>query len=196
MKKQFLLIGLAFLFAQLVQAQTHNPVLGQYDGGINQGINTENDVVITQDPQSKKKIWISGILTQGKIYALVNLVTEDQQQYTIPAQTVNGKTIRSGWILLKINDEDEGKDEILISNDPKANPNEVSITDKGMIVKDADGKEMVNMNKDKVKVDAGGGNKMEADNTKDKSFKASSGDLATAPYFTYMGNKPTRAGKD
>lgn len=190
MKKRLSLICTILFCIQLVQAQTPNPVFGQYEGDIQQGINTNNDVVITRDPQSSKKIWVSGILTQGKFFAIANLKTEDQQQYTIPAQTVNGKAIRNGWIVLKINEEDEGKDQIMISNDPKSNPNSVSVSEKGVTVKDDDGEDMVKVGDGNVKIDAGGGTKVGVSKNK-KTFDAKVGDPSKAPYFTYVGYKPT-----
>ncbi len=190
MKKQLLLICTILLAGQFLQAQTPDPVFGQYEGDIQQGINTDNDVVIARDPQSSKKIWVSGILKQGRFYATLNLKTEDQQQYTIPAQTVNGKAIRNGWIILKINKEDEGKDQIIITNDPKSNPNSVVISDKGITVKDDDGEEMVNMSNGKIEADAGGGNQVKM-NQKKNTIEASAGDMSKAPYFTYIGYKPT-----
>ncbi len=182
--KAYLLHSLLILFCVTVQAQT-NPILGQYESQFNQGITTSDDVVVTRDPQSNKKIWISGILNEGKLYAILSLKNEDRQQYTIPKQTVNGKAIREGIINFSF-DEDEEVYTIHISNDPKANPTNVSVSSKGVSVTDADGEDVVQVKSNgNVKVDADG-NKVSTG--KGGNVTASTG--AKSPYFTYVGTKP------
>lgn len=76
---------------------------------------SEEDVKITKDPQSTKKIWVSGLIPKQKFYALLDTKTEDGAVYSIPKQTVGDYTINVGCIVYDNEDE-----RVLISlNNPK-----------------------------------------------------------------------------
>lgn len=66
---------------------------------------SEEDVKITKDPQSTKKIWISGLIPKQKFYALLDTKTEDGAVYTVPKQTVGNYNINVGCIVYDNEDE-------------------------------------------------------------------------------------------
>jgi hypothetical protein len=114
MKKSILLIALLFLTNLYVQAQS---VVGKYEqDAINlpkELGNSENDVVITRDPQASKKIWVANLIPNQKFYAILDTKTEDGAVYTVPKQKVGNYQINLGCIVY---DEDDKKVVISLNN--------------------------------------------------------------------------------
>lgn len=184
----FLLISFLAISPRL-SAQSINPVTGAYESQVRQGIPTENEVVVSQDSQNSKKIWISGIVREGKLYAIQTLKNREQIQYSIPAQRVGGRELRNGWVLFEFNEDGQGNDRILISNDPTSNPNQLSMDNKGIRVKDENGDDVLKTDgKGGVTARSGDGSSVK---TSRNGIEAKAGDPYQAKYFSYIGRKPT-----
>ncbi|WP_448528108.1 hypothetical protein [Raineya sp.] len=113
MKKVFLSLTL-FLVGTLAMAQS---IVGKYE---QDAINlpkelghSENDVVITRDPQASKKIWVANLIPNQKFYAILDVKTEDGAVYTVPKQKVGNYQINLGCIVY---DEEDKKIAISLNN--------------------------------------------------------------------------------
>lgn len=85
---------------------------------------SENDLVITQDPQASKKIWVTNLVAGAKIYAIVHTKTEDNIVYKIPAQMVNGYAITVGCVMYDIEEQ-----KVVVSINNKGNCYGISQSD-------------------------------------------------------------------
>lgn len=74
---------------------------------------SEEDVVVSRDQQSSKKIWITGIFPKNKFYAMLDTKTPDGAVYTIPKQKVGNYDIEIGCIVY---DGEENRIVISINN--------------------------------------------------------------------------------
>jgi hypothetical protein len=135
MKKLFFL----FLFTILAgSAAAQNDLIGSYEqtsfiapDGIK---HSENDLVITQDPKASKKIWITNLVENSKIYALVFTKGEDKLIYKIPQQTVGNLDITLGCLTYDKEDKT-----MVISLNNKENCFGISQSDYGKISIGKDG---------------------------------------------------------
>jgi hypothetical protein len=98
--KRITLVAVLFLFMTIgSQAQTIAGTYEQssaiYPTGISE---SHNDLVITQDPKSTKKIWISNLGNNEKIYALVFVKGDEETVYNIPEQKVGKYMIKLGCV--------------------------------------------------------------------------------------------------
>lgn len=94
---------LFFLFLAFGSSAFAQSILGTYSqvtfSGPQQFRNTKEDVVITRDPQSSKKIWISGLVSGHKMYAMLDAQNEDGAVYNVPKQKVGAHDINLGCIV-------------------------------------------------------------------------------------------------
>ncbi len=77
---------------------TYEQTTAMYPTGLSE---SDNNLIITQDPKSSKKIWISNLVSNGKIYALVFAKGDEQTIYSIPEQQVGKYLIKLGCITHK-----------------------------------------------------------------------------------------------
>ena len=84
MKKLFLATLLVTAFASNTKAQ----VTGRYSQvaltAPDELRDSENDVQISKDKQSSKKIWIDHLIPNKRIYAISYLASDEKVIYTIP----------------------------------------------------------------------------------------------------------------
>ncbi|KMQ64813.1 hypothetical protein ACM46_11340 [Chryseobacterium angstadtii] len=73
----------------------------------------QNDVVITQDKSSSKKIWISNLIGKTTFYAVRNAANEDKEVYNIPPQNMAGYAVNIGCIVF---DKEEQQISIALNN--------------------------------------------------------------------------------
>ena len=90
-------ILLAFSFGfLLVNPSTGQKILGKYEQDAlvapDEYRDSEEDVSVTKDPNSTKKIWISNLIANQKFYAVMFNKTEDLITYSVPAQKVGWTT--------------------------------------------------------------------------------------------------------
>jgi len=115
MKKSILILML--LITNSVFAQS---ILGSYEQKAltapNQYRNSGKDVSITKDPQLSKKIWVSGLISNQKFYAVLHTRTEDRMLYSVPKQKVGDYEIAIGCINF-----DNEEDQLSISLNNKQN---------------------------------------------------------------------------
>ena len=111
MKKLFLATLLVTAFSSNTNAQ----VTGRYSQvaltAPDEYRDSENDVQITKDKQSSKKIWIENLIPDKKIYAISFFADEGKSIYTIPKQLVGNYQINVGCVLY-----DEGNVTISANN--------------------------------------------------------------------------------
>ncbi len=93
---------------------------------------SENDLVISQDPASSKKIWLSNLLQGGRIYALAVGRNDEAITYRVPVQSINGYRINVGWVIY---DMEENQLTVSINNgvDKVGKPGKVTIGSDGNI---------------------------------------------------------------
>ena len=78
---------------------------------------SENDVVITKDIKSSKKIWIEHLIPKQRFYAILYVQSEDAVIYTVPSQKVGNYAIEQGCVTFKNeHDEDEHDIQIALNN--------------------------------------------------------------------------------
>lgn len=87
---------------------------------------SENDLVISQDPASSKKIWLSNLLQGSRIYALAATRDDEKITYKVPVQTVDGYRIKVGWVIYDL-EEDQLTVSINNGVDNVGKPGKVSI---------------------------------------------------------------------
>ncbi len=99
MKKLFLATLLVTAFASNTDAQ----VTGRYSQvaltAPDELRDSENDVQITKDKQSSKKIWIDHLIPNKRIYAISYLASDEKLIYTIPKQLVGNYQINTGCVI-------------------------------------------------------------------------------------------------
>ncbi len=93
---------------------------------------SENDLVISQDPASSKKIWVSNLLNGSRIYALAAARNDEKITYKVPAQSVNGYQINVGWVIYDL-EEDQLTVSINNGVDKVGKPGKVSIGTDGNV---------------------------------------------------------------
>jgi hypothetical protein len=105
MRTILLAFSLGFL---LVNPSTAQKILGKYEQDAlvapDEYRDSEDDVSVTKDPNSTKKIWISNLIPNQKFYAVMFNKTNDLITYSVPAQKVGNYQINLGCITL--DDED------------------------------------------------------------------------------------------
>lgn len=93
------------------------PIVGSYEqltiSGPDEYINSPEDVSITRDPQSSKKIWISGLFARQRFYAILDTQTEDGSVYNVPKQKVGNYQINIGCLVY---DNEENQVVISLNN--------------------------------------------------------------------------------
>ncbi|MBO4234799.1 hypothetical protein FO675_10965 [Riemerella anatipestifer] len=72
---------------------------------------SEDDVTISKDPKSSKKIWISNLIPNQKIYAVLHTKGNGNLIYSVPKQLVGNYQINIGCVTFKEHDEDEEDEE-------------------------------------------------------------------------------------
>jgi hypothetical protein len=97
-------LAFLFVFSVLVgSAAAQNNPIGTYEQtsftAPDNIKHSENDLVITQDPQAAKKIWITNLIDNSKIYAVVSTKGEDKIVYKVPPQTVGNLIITVGCVV-------------------------------------------------------------------------------------------------
>jgi hypothetical protein len=92
---------------------------------------SDNDLTITQDPNSTKKIWISNLVANAKIYAVLHTKGEDNVIYKIPTQTINGYVINLGCVVY---DKEDQKLTVSVNNKENCYGISQSDWDKGVSV--------------------------------------------------------------
>ena len=106
MKKLFFSFFLVTAFSSNTNAQ----VTGRYSQialtAPDEYRDSENDVQITKDKQSSKKIWIDHLIPNKRIYAISYLASDEKVIYTIPKQLVGNYQINTGCVVYD-NDENE-----------------------------------------------------------------------------------------
>lgn len=117
MKKSFLIL-LASTSFSMVFAQS---VVGKYSESAFIAPDkvrdmAQGDVVITQDKDSSKKIWVSNLIGNSKFYAIRMVANEDKQAYNIPPQTVAGYAVKLGCIVF-----DNADQQLMIALNNKTN---------------------------------------------------------------------------
>lgn len=93
---------------------------------------SENNLIISQDPASSKKIWITNLLEGTRIYALITNRGDERITYQVPSQVVNGYSIKTGWVIY---DKEDNKLTISINNgvDNVGKPGKVNVGANGNI---------------------------------------------------------------
>ncbi len=72
----------------------------------------ENDMIITKDATSTKKIWISNLINDKKFYAILHTKNSEKLIYAVPKQIVGNYQINLGCITYNLkSDEDDAEDE-------------------------------------------------------------------------------------
>lgn len=156
--KSFLLATLLG-FALTVSAQTKNSIVGTYESTFETGIDNLNDVEITKDAKYNKRIWISGITAQGKIYAILKFTDDESAMYTIPTQKVGRKTIKQGNLMF-----DYTTTELFIDNNPIFQSSTITTSKKGVTIKDGNGVTVVSTGEEgEVNVNDGDGRTVKTD---------------------------------
>lgn len=159
----------------------HAGIVGGYDAEVRQGISASSKVSVSQDPQAKSKIWIDGIVSGAKIYATLQAQDEEGVVYSIPSQTAGGQKISAGSVVYST-----GDDEIVITNDPSANPSQITVGPKGVDIADAQGKSVLKADSSgNVAVNSSGA-RVQAGKDGQVTIKTDSG---ATKFFTFIGKK-------
>ncbi|MDO5616492.1 MAG: hypothetical protein Q4G16_09890 [Cruoricaptor ignavus] len=74
---------------------------------------SEDDVQITRDPKSSKKIWIHNLIPNQKFYGIANMKNEDMILYSVPKQRVGNYIINLGCAIYRVS---EGEIVIALNN--------------------------------------------------------------------------------
>lgn len=133
-----------FLFLFLIWAVC-SPVFGQaIVGSYEQTVleapaqyRSGEEVTISRDPKSAKKIWVSGLIPNQRFYALLYVSNEDGATYTVPKQRVGNYQINVGCIVY---DDDDSKVVISLNNKGDCDDNvSVSVSKEGVSTSAAGG---------------------------------------------------------
>lgn len=65
---------------------------------------SEQDLSITKDEKSSKKIWVSNLIPNQKFYAIVSVKSDDKVIYSVPKQLVGDYQISLGCITFEDDD--------------------------------------------------------------------------------------------
>jgi hypothetical protein len=114
MKTLFLML---FTSVFCVNVMAQNTIVGTYNQDAfiapDNLKDAENDLVITKDPASTKKIWLSNLVSNTRIYAVAFVSNEDGVIYKIPPQVIGNYKIEGGCISY---DFEDAKITIAINN--------------------------------------------------------------------------------
>jgi hypothetical protein len=156
--KSFLIISFLGI-ALTATAQYKQSIVGTYESTFETGVDNLADVEITKDPKYNKRIWISGITAQGKIYAIMKFTDDESAMYTIPAQKVGSKTIKQGNLIY-----DYATTELFIDNNPIFQSSSILTGKNGVTIKDGNGANVVSTGEDgDVYVNDGNGRSVKTD---------------------------------
>ena len=88
----------------------------------------QNNVVITTDKNSSKKIWINNLIGNTTFYAIRNTVNDEKEIYNIPPQNIGNYIVNIGCIVF---DKEEKQISIVLNN--KSNCAGISQSDYGNV---------------------------------------------------------------
>ncbi|MCL1666063.1 hypothetical protein M2T78_17505 [Elizabethkingia ursingii] len=94
----------------------------------------QNDVIITTDKNTSKKIWVSNLIGNTTFYAVRNAANEEKEVYNIPPQNIGGYAVNIGCIVF---DKEEKQISIALNN--KSNCIGMSQSDYGNVSVGKDG---------------------------------------------------------
>jgi hypothetical protein len=156
--KSFLLASFLGI-ALTATAQNKHSIVGTYESTFETGVDNLNDVEITKDTKYSKRIWVSGITAQGKIYAILKFSDDESAMYTIPAQKVGNRNIKQGNLMY-----DYATTELFIDNNPIFQSSSISTGKNGVSIKDGNGVNVVSTGEDgDVYVNDGNGRSVKTD---------------------------------
>ncbi len=176
-KKTVCLLALTLAPLQLA----YGGIVGDYDAEVRQGISASSKVSVSQDPQTKNKIWIDGIVSGAKIYATLHAQDEEGVVYSIPSQAAGGQKVGAGSVVYSI-----GEDEVVITNDPSANPTQITAGPQGFDIADAQGKSVVKADSSGNVAVNGSGASVQVGKNGNVTIKA---DPGATKFFTFIGKK-------
>lgn len=111
-------ITLLFIFSSSTFAQSRADIVGTYEqrafSGPKEVQEAESDVLLKQDPQLSKVIWINNLIKGGRIKAVLNITGNGTGTfiYNIPAQIVGNYEIKFGCFVYG----EEGQITIALNN--------------------------------------------------------------------------------
>jgi hypothetical protein len=120
-------IILAIMLLITISVTKAQAILGTYEQSAlvapDEYRDSENDVTITKDAKSTKKIWIANLIPNQKFYAVLNTKANGSLIYSVPKQRVGNYQINIGCIVYtdESEDDDEKDGEVLIALNNKSN---------------------------------------------------------------------------
>ncbi|MCO7318278.1 hypothetical protein OKE80_02440 [Riemerella anatipestifer] len=120
-------ILLALFFIAAITVSKAQSILGKYEQSTlvapNEYRDSENDVVITKDAKSLKKIWIANLIPNQRIFAILHTKGNGNIIYSVPKQLAGNYRVNMGCVTFKEHDDDDDGEEgkLIISLNNKNN---------------------------------------------------------------------------